>query len=286
MTLLATAPQRLAFEGFKHKFHIVDPSPWPLFTAWSIFSLMASTVTLFQGYPYSLETTLYALLSVCFILGFWWRDVIRESTYENKHNVFIRRGLLLGMLLFIASEVMFFLAFFWAFFHSSLVPAAAIGGVWPPVFIDTISAYGLPALNTVLLLLSSATLTRAHHALKGVTHYQRYYFRMLLVKVLTWLGLTVGLGVIFLACQAFEYYYAPFLLSDGIYPSTFYLLTGLHGFHVTVGTIFLAVCFWRALRLHFTATKQVGLKSAIWYWHFVDAVWLIVFGAVYVWGGR
>ena len=272
--------------GFNHLFHIVNPSPWPLYTAWSLFGLMTSLVTWFQSYSYSFELVFYSLIGVCLILGCWWRDVIRESTYEEKHNTFIRQGLLLGMLLFIVSEAMFFAAFFWAFFHSSLVPSDVLGGVWPPVFIETISPWGLPALNTMILLLSGATITRSHHALKWIPNYRTYVSMLRLTKVLTWLAVTVALGVTFLVCQAVEYHYAPFLITDGIYGRTFYLLTGFHGFHVTIGTVFLAVCLWRAFRLHFTATKHVGYKSAIWYWHFVDVVWIFLFAVVYVWGGR
>jgi heme/copper-type cytochrome/quinol oxidase subunit 3 len=273
-------------KGFNHHFHIVDPSPWPLYTAWSIFAFMSASITWFQGYSHSTEVVIYTLFSLVLILGCWWRDIIRESTYEQKHNVFIRRGLLVGMILFILSEVCFFAAFFWAFFHSSLVPAASLGGVWPPIFIETISPWGLPALNTMLLLLSGATVTRSHHAVKLISNYQTYTSMIHLVKVVTWLAVTVSLAVSFLLCQVLEYHYAPFLITDGIYGTTFYLLTGFHGFHVTVGTIFLAVCLWRAARLHFTTTKHVGYKSAIWYWHFVDVVWILLFATLYVWGGR
>jgi heme/copper-type cytochrome/quinol oxidase subunit 3 len=177
-----------------------------------------------------------------------------------------------GMMLFIASEVMFFVAFFWAFFDRSFYPA---GGVWPPEGIETFNPFDLPLINTLVLLLSGCTVTWSHHAL--LQNNRRDF--------ITGLVLTVILGVLFTGLQALEYSHAPFGFTDGIYPSVFYMATGFHGFHVLVGTLFLTVCLIRGLRGHFTAEQHFGFEAAAWYWHFVDVVWLFLFVAVYWWGG-
>jgi cytochrome c oxidase subunit III len=204
-------------------------------------------------------------------MAVWWRDVIREATFQGYHTPVVQLGLRYGMALFIASEVMFFAAFFWAFFTSSLFP---VGGVWPPAGIHPFNPFEFPFLNTLILLLSGTTVTWAHHSLlegnqKG------------LVQGLT---VTVLLGISFTCVQAYEYSHAAFTFSGGIYPSTFFMATGFHGFHVIIGTTFLAVCLWRAQRGDFTPTHHFGLEAAAWYWHFVDVVWLFLFVCIYWWG--
>ena len=169
---------------------------------------------------------------------------------------------------------MFFFAFFWAYFHSSLPILSNVAGPWPPEGIDALGAAGIPMVNTLLLLTSSLTVTVAHHA---ILEDERQ-------KVILWTGITVILGVLFLGVQIAEYAHLAFGLSDGIYPSTFYLATGFHGFHVFVGTVFLIVCYFRARNGHFTKDAHIGFEAAAWYWHFVDVVWLFLFAAIYIWG--
>jgi cytochrome c oxidase subunit 3 len=213
---------------------------------------------------------------IIFVMFVWWRDVIREATFEDKHNVVVQRGLRLGMILFILSEVMFFFAFFWAFFHSSISPVFNIGGVWPPAAISTISTYTLPLTNTFFLLTSGASVTWAHHAL------------LVRAKKHSLIGLiiTLFLAISFMFLQSVEYINAPFNISDGIYGSCFYMTTGFHGFHVFVGTIALFVSLIRIVLNHFTKEHHFGLESAIWYWHFVDIVWLFLFINVYWWSNK
>jgi cytochrome c oxidase subunit III len=212
-------------------------------------------------------------------MAVWWRDVIREATFEGHHTPVVQLGLRYGMALFIASEVMFFSAFFWAFFSSALFPTE---GVWPPKGIHPFDPFEFPFLNTLILLLSGTTVTWAHHSLlegnqKG------------LIQGLT---ITVILGLCFTSVQAYEYGHAAFTFrfdegvpgAGGIYPSTFFMATGFHGFHVIVGTIFLAVCLWRATQGHFKPDHHFGLEAAAWYWHFVDVVWLFLFVCIYWWG--
>jgi len=270
---------------FRHQFHIVDPSPWPIFVSMSLWLTLLSVVAVFNKFSGGVLDLLFG--ASCLIVGAicWWQDIISESTYELKHTPIVRRGLLLGMALFIVSEALLFFGFFWAFFHSSLVPSSALGGVWPPVMIQVISPWKLPLVNTLTLIMSGFTVTIAHRALKNVPYLDTAVRYVYLQKMCFWLLVTVGLAVFFLCCQAFEYYFAEFCLNDTIYGTTFYTLTGLHGAHVIVGTIFLSICLLRASFLHFTSWKQVGFKSAVWYWHFVDVVWILLFFTVYIWGG-
>jgi len=270
-----------------HSFHLVNPSPWPIVVSFGLWVLMLSVAAIFH-YSFHLFTiydVFFGLFGLLFGTTSWWRDVIHESTFELAHSPIVRRGLLWGMALFIISEAFLFLGFFWAFFHSSLTPSAAIGAMWPPYFLEAIDPFNLPLVNTLTLILSGFTLTIAHKVLKPVDSFNTCAKLVLGQSLTVWLAITVGLGLFFLQCQAFEYYFAKFTYSDTIYGTTFYSLTGLHGFHVLVGTIFLIVCFLRALVLHFHVAKQTGLKSAIWYWHFVDIVWIGLFLVVYIWGG-
>ena len=204
-----------------------------------------------------LVTGFFALL---FVMYTWWRDVIREATFEDTHTVVVQKGLRLGMILFIVSEIMFFFAFFWSFFHSSVAPVYNLGGVWPPKAITTISTYTVPLTNTFFLLTSGATVTWAHHAI--LARAKKHTIVALIF--------TLGLATLFTALQGLEYLNAPFNISDGIYGSCFYMATGFHGFHVFVGTVALFVSFIRVILNHFTNKHHFGFESAIWYWHFVD----------------
>jgi cytochrome c oxidase subunit 3 len=257
-----------------HPFHLVDPSPWPLFAS------IAALYTTFGGaiYMHRYETgyTLMSLGSILLIgvVTVWWRDIIREATFEGRHTKRVQKGLSLGIGFFIVSEVIFFFPFFWAFFHSSLVPVFGIGGVWPPVGIKPISPWAIPLLNTLLLLWSGCTLTWSHYALKAGGKFQS----------LIPLSITIFLAIIFISLQIFEYHIASFSISDSVYGSVFYITTGLHGLHVLIGTIFLFVCAVRLFRNHFARTQHLGYIFAVWYWHFVDVVWILVYLFIYVWG--
>ena len=256
----------------KHPFHLVEPSPWPALGALSAFVLTVGGVLFMHDHQYGQASMLVGLALVMATMFFWWRDVIREAEYQGHHTPIVQVGMRYGMMLFIASEVMFFVAFFWAFFDRSFYPA---GGVWPPEGIETFNPFDLPLINTLVLLLSGCTVTWSHHAL--VKDNRRDF--------ITGLVLTIALGALFTALQAIEYSHAPFGFTDGIYPSVFYMATGFHGFHVLVGTLFLTVCLFRGLKGHFTKDQHFGFEAAAWYWHFVDVVWLFLFVAVYWWGG-
>jgi cytochrome c oxidase subunit 3 len=255
----------------KHPYHLVDPSPWPLVGSLSA-GVMAFGFVLFM-HGSGLWLTFVGLAMLLLTMAGWWRQVIREGQ-TGHHTGVVQLGLRYGMILFIASEVMFFAAFFWAYFNGALFPPAAIEATWPPPGIETFDPFSIPFLNTLILLLSGCTITWAHHALREGD--QRDLVRGL--------GLTVALGLIFTSLQAYEYAHAHFGFGGDIYSSVFYMATGFHGFHVIVGTIFLIVCLFRAMRGHFTAEQHFGFEAAAWYWHFVDVVWLFLFSAVYWWG--
>jgi cytochrome c oxidase subunit 3 len=259
-----------------HSYHLVDPSPWPLIASFGAFMLTCGLVLYMHKFVggWSLFTTGFCI--ILYIMYTWWRDIIREATFEDQHSVAVQKGLRLGMVLFIVSEIMFFFAFFWAFFHSSIAPVYNIGGVWPPKAISPINTFTIPLTNTFLLLTSGATVTWAHHALLA-----RAKKHTLLALIFT-----LTLAVLFTCLQGFEYVNAPFNISDGVYGSCFYMATGFHGFHVFVGTIALFVSFIRIILNHFTNKHHFGFESAIWYWHFVDVVWLFLFINVYWWSNK
>lgn len=256
-----------------HPYHIVDPSPWPLVTAFSAFTTVFGFVLYMHFFEKGLFLFLAGLLSVILFAALWWKDVVREATFEGNHTSYVRTGLKMGMVLFIVSEVMLFISFFWAFFHSSLNPVPEIGCVWPPKGIEAVNPFHIPLLNTFILVNSGAFVTWAHYSL--LAGFRR--------QTIVGLFYTIALATFFTGLQAYEYINSSFSISDSVYGSVFYMTTGLHGFHVFIGTLFLLVCFFRLLAHHFTKKHHVGLEAAIWYWHFVDVVWIFVFIFVYWW---
>jgi len=258
-----------------HPFHIVTPSPWPFLISIAAMVLAIGATLYMHRYVGGLGVLALGLLNVLIIMCLWWRDVIREATFEGMHTEKVQTGLRIGFVLFIVSEVMFFFGFFWAFFYCSLDPSIAIGCVWPPAAITPFDAFGTPLVNTIILLASGVSLTSAHHNLVAGEFYK------------TWVNFlqTLVLAFAFTGLQVKEYLYAPFAISDGIYGSVFYMITELHGAHVIVGTIFICVNLARFLSLHFTKEHHLGFEFGAWYWHFVDAVWLFVYVFVYWWGG-
>lgn len=256
-----------------HPYHLVTPSPWPFVASCSAFTAAMGLVFLMHIDIASVLLRVGMCILV-FALYRWFSDVTTESTFEGHHTFKVQQGLRLGMVLFIVSEIMFFFGFFWAFFHSSLSPSVAIGCVWPPKGIELIQPFELPFLNTLILLSSGVSITWAHRAILSGNR----------TNGLIALAVTVGLGIIFTGCQAFEYISAPFSINDGIYGSIFYLTTGFHGFHVLIGTIFLIVNLWRLYQYHLTRQHHFGFEAGAWYWHFVDVVWIFLFTTLYWWG--
>ena len=263
-----------------HDYHLVDPSPWPAIGGVAAFILAIGAIWWFHDGGWWLMALGFA--SVLYTMIMWWRDVISEAEHGGFHTPVVQLHMRYGMILFIASEVMFFVAWFWAYFDASIYAGEAIqaarvehtGGHWPPEGIATFDPWHLPLVNTLILLTSGTTVTWAHHALQ---HNDRDGLKWGLIC-------TVVLGALFTCVQAYEYAHAAFDFSGNIYGATFFMATGFHGFHVLIGTIFLTVCLFRALAGHFKAEHHFGFEAAAWYWHFVDVVWLFLFACIYVWG--
>lgn len=258
----------------KHPFHILPSSPWPLVGSVGAFLMALGGAHLMHGSPPWLLALGGAV--VVFTMFSWWRSVICEGAYDHAHTGPVQRGLRMGVALFIASEVMFFVAFFWAYFHNALHVSPVIAGQWPPEGVETLHPFGLPLVNTVILLASGVVLMWGRKGLMAGSNTQLI------------LGLcgTVALGAAFLILQAVEYHEASFAFRSGVYASAFYMATGFHGFHVFVGTCALAVMAVRAMRGTLSPAHHIGLEGAEWYWHFVDVVWLFLFIVFYVWVGR
>jgi len=263
-----------------HDYHILPPSITPLIGSFSALTMFFGLVMWMHAMSYGSLVTGIGLLGLIYTFFTWWSDVIKEA-HAGDHTPVVQLHLRYGMILFIASEVMFFVGWFWAWFDFALFPSAAevIGGVWPPKDVVVLNAFQLPLLNTLILLCSGTTVTWAHHAL---IHGNRD-------GLIKGLWVTVLLGILFSTLQAVEYaeiiHEGLFTFSGLNYGSAFFMATGFHGFHVIIGTIFLIVCLIRAYKGHFTPQQHFGFEAAAWYWHFVDVVWLFLFAVVYVWGG-
>ena len=287
-----------------HDYHLVDPDPWPLIGAFSAFALFGGAVMWFHDHQYGPFIGLAGLLGVIVTMISWWSNTIREA-HSGDHTPVVQLHLRYGMILFIASEVMFVVAWFWAFFSNALFPApiewvdgavqhltdATAAGHWPMKGLEVLDPFGFPLLNTFILLCSGTTVTWAHHAL---IHGQRGgelkgFWGALGVGendgLKKGLWLTIALGLLFTSIQAYEYIHAPFAFKGNIYGATFFMATGFHGAHVIIGTIFLIVCLVRSYQGDFTPKQHFGFEAAAWYWHFVDVVWLFLFVSIYVWGG-
>jgi cytochrome c oxidase subunit 3 len=276
----------MAGHAVKHDYHLVDPSPWPFVGSVGAFLLAVGAVGNMKGLvpDDSALAMMYGqgewgglmigFAIVIYTMVGWWADVIKESR-AGDHTPVVDLGLRYGMILFIVSEVMFFVAWFWAFFEGAIFhDVRMLPGweSWPPPGIETFNPWHIPLMNTLILLLSGTTVTWAHHALQ---HGDRQGAKLGLL-------FTVLLGICFTSLQVIEYQEAQFAFDGNLYGATFFMATGFHGAHVVIGTIFLAVCLFRLLAGQMTPTKHFGLEAAAWYWHFVDVVWLFLFTFVYV----
>lgn len=257
----------------KNAFHLVDPSPWPLVTATSLLVVTSGGVMYMHGKENGGMMLAGGVAMLLISMSIWFRDIIREGTYEGNHTSMVQIGMRMGMILFIISEVMFFVAFFWSYYWSSMSPAVEIGGIWVPKGIEPINAMEIPLLNTMILLSSGASVTYAHHSM--VIGDRR--------GTLQGMGITIGLAALFTGLQVFEYMHGEFGISDSVYGSTFYMATGFHGLHVIVGTIMLSVATVRIYKYEMTKQHHFGFESAAWYWHFVDVVWLWLYVSIYCW---
>nr|YP_009643511.1 cytochrome c oxidase subunit III [Antilochus russus]APO08954.1 cytochrome c oxidase subunit III [Antilochus russus] len=255
-----------------HPYHLVDYSPWPLTGSIGAMTMTSGMILWFHMNEFYLFQI--GMLINLMTMYQWWRDIVREGTFQGKHTIKVVTGLKLGMILFIISEVFFFISFFWGFFHSSLAPTIELGMTWPPQGIKTFNPTEIPLLNTMILLTSGISVTWAHHSLMNSLHKQATLA----------LSITVTLGVLFTLLQGYEYLEANFCISDSVYGATFFMATGFHGLHVIIGTTFLVICLIRQMTYHFSSNHHFGFEAAAWYWHFVDVVWLFLYISIYWWG--
>lgn len=266
--------KRSKFQAFPY--HLVEPSPWPLLISFALLNMAIGAVMSFHGFAFGSEILMLGTILTIVAMILWFRDVIIEGTYIGSHTSQVQRGLTIGVLLFIVSEVFAFLSIFWAFFHSSLAPTIEIGGIWPPQGIEALDPFAIPLLNTILLLSSGAFITYGHHALIQGNRFGAIFGTFL----------TLIFAIAFTGLQVFEYFNTNFTIADSVFGSVFFCSTGLHGLHVIVGTLFILVGFFRIISYQLTNRHHQGFEAAILYWHFVDVVWLFLFIAVYYWSGN
>ena len=255
-----------------HPYHLVEKRPWPAVRSAGAIIITVGLARWF--YIQEPEGIIVGVVVLVISRYQWWRDVIRESYHQGLHTIKVKGNIEIGMVLFIVSEVMFFFSFFWAFYHRRLRPRPELGCVWPAVGIKRFNPYQVPLLNTVVLLRRGVTVTWAHHSIVGKNHSQG----------VRRLAITIVLGLYFTFLQGFEYQEARFSLADSVYGSVFFIATGFHGVHVIVGSVFLIVGLVRMVGIQYSNTHHSGFEIAIWYWHFVDVVWLFLYSSIYWWG--
>jgi len=295
---------KLTFKNTRHPYHILVSSPWPFIVSMQVFVLLIGFALYMHNFSLGGFTAILGLVSVICSLYCWWCDIVLESTHWRQHTTYIQKGLRYGMLLFILSEIMFFFSFFWAFFHSSISPSIQIGGIWPPLGVHTLDPWGLPLFNTILLLSSGIFATYAHHTIKDfaingsagaslvdlvhmstedINNFIKQHSKSY-AQIGFSLCCAIALGVCFTFVQLYEYKHASFTISDSIYGAIFYMATGFHGLHVLIGTIFLIVITLRFYNHHFLGRFFFGVDAGVWYWHFVDVIWILLFICIYWWG--
>lgn len=255
-------------------FHLVSPSPWPIYTTFCFFGVLFNLVMVSHNYCNMHWIILWNIITLVYAGLLWGRDIIAEATYLGEHTLKIREGLYTGYLLFLLTELMAFVGVFWAYFHSALSPTIELGEMWPPLGITAIQATDLPLLNTLILLASGATVTYSHHGLIAKSWTASVYGLLF----------TIILGVLFVLCQGIEYTYCTYTIADSVYGSSFFFLTGLHGLHLIGGTFFLTLSFYRLITLQMTNTHHLGFETTILLWHFLDVVWLFLYIICYYWG--
>nr|YP_010251419.1 cytochrome c oxidase subunit III [Carios vespertilionis]QTW91416.1 cytochrome c oxidase subunit III [Carios vespertilionis]QTW91429.1 cytochrome c oxidase subunit III [Carios vespertilionis] len=254
-----------------HPFHMVDKSPWPITGSIAAFTFMTSMINMMHNNNMNLLSL--AMLIIILTMLQWWRDMCREASFQGFHTKIVLKNMKWGMILFIISEIFFFISFFWTFFHSSLSPNIEIGSMWPPMGIIPFNPFSIPLLNTTILISSGISVTWTHHSIMKNNYNESF----------TSLLMTISLGIMFTLMQLFEYIQATFSISDSIYGSTFFMATGFHGLHVLIGSSFLTVILIRMHLNQISSHHHFGFEAAAWYWHFVDVVWLFLYTFIYWW---
>lgn len=279
------------------RYYVPGPSPWPFIVSLCCRTLCVRLVLWLHRSAEYHYLFLVGFLVLVLGVTFWWVDLLREGDI-GVHTSYVIKSYRDGVGLFIFSEGIFFFSFFWAFFHNCLRPSTEIGCEWPPIGINVIGWNGLPLINTCLLILRGVFCTLTHKSLLiGNCCYNRWHMEYeepgKLHEIINYdrddttnyFSNCWTFGVIFIFVQLFEYWHCSFTIADRVYGSTFYILTGFHGFHVIVGVSWLAVSYYRYKYGHFSIKRHFGLEACFWYWHFVDVIWLLVWLLVYFWMG-
>nr|AZL93430.1 cytochrome c oxidase subunit 3 [Platygaster sp. ZJUH_2016029] len=254
-----------------HPFHLVTWSPWPFLISISLMNIMMSMILKMN---FNLSIYMWMSMTTLLLCSYqWWRDVIRESTFQGFHNKYITLHLNKGMLMFIISEILFFFSFFWSFFHMMLSPSINIGSNWPPKSINIFNPFNIPLLNTIILLSSGMFITWSHYSIMN----NNFNKSLLSIKS------TILLGLIFTFFQYTEYKNSMYSINDSSFGTTFFITTGFHGIHVIIGTFFIIISFKRLKSTHFSFNHHFGFEASAWYWHFVDVIWLFLFTFMYWW---
>lgn len=245
--------------------------PWPILISFNSFNIIISNIIIIN-----FKINIFIILNLLTIILtaiLWWRDVIRERTFQGNHNFYIINIIKLRIIIFIISEIFLFISFFWNFLHNSLAPSIELGLNWPPKNIQFFNPILIPILNTIILITSSFTITLSHF----------YLLNNKKNKTIIYLNLTILLSIYFIILQIIEYKEATFTFSDSIFGSSFYIATGFHGIHVIIGIIFLIINLIRIKKLHFSFIHHIRFELAAWYWHFIDIIWLFLYITFYWW---
>ena len=258
-----------------HSFHIVNIRPWPLINSLNILNLIFNSIIFIKFYQNPLITfsLKLSLLLISLTILNWWRDITREGAFQGHHTKNVLTGLKIRIIIFIVSEIIFFLRFFWRFFHFRLSPEIELGNSWPPMNIFIFNPYQIPLLNTLILLTSGASITWCHHLII------KKIYNISIITLIT----TIFLGIIFSFFQIEEYVNSYYNINDRVFGSIFYISTGFHGLHVFIGTIFLLVNLIRIYKSQLNNKHHFSFEAAAWYWHFVDVVWIYLFTFIYWW---
>lgn len=252
-------------------YFILNLRPWPILISINSFNFLISNIIIIN-FKFNLIRLLNLIIMILISI-IWWRDIIRERTFQGNHNFYIINLIKLSIILFIISEIFLFISFFWNFIHNSLAPSIELGLNWPPKNINFFNPLLIPLLNTIILLTSRFTIT--------LTHF--YILNNFKNKSIKFINLTIILSIYFLILQAIEYNQANFTFSDSVFGSSFYIATGFHGLHVIIGTTFLSINLLRIIKIHFSFIHHIRFELAAWYWHFIDIIWLFLYITFYWW---
>nr|AZL93184.1 cytochrome c oxidase subunit 3 [Diapriidae sp. ZJUH_2016010] len=253
-----------------HPYHIVSNSPWPIIFSINLMNFIISNLLMMNMKNNKFLLIMMMLLII--IMMNWWKNLMLESLMQGFRTIKCKIMMKFSMILFILSEIMFFMSMFWCYMHMYLSPSIEIGSIWPPKNIEMFNPFLIPLINSIILITSGMTLTYSHYLM----------INNKFIKSIIYMYMTIILGMMFTTIQIYEYKMSFFNISDSIYGSIFFMLTGFHGLHVIIGTIFLITSL-KNMYNKFSKMNNLSFELSSWYWHFVDFIWLMVYTLVYWW---